>query len=304
MNDTLCTIFQILAFAANYHMAKLYKYSWPYVSWTKILVKRMTQIEKSLKGLEEEKLASFLNKRQISKIGLSGVEAKELVLNYLGLRGTPFYQKFRDEIKSISSQDTRWNDVLTYTKNAKQLKEISDSPSTDFADFCVYLNHGYTKGHIGEIYPKFIFPVSMEVDIILEKKREALGQSTEVILASEDATKRIGSALQVLTGVFGLNFVISKIAENLNILYNNTISVGQAKAVVRRIIGRNLSSTERSHLYEFRKKIHKYKRLINDFDEIVQIKKRSPLMIDGLREDLDEKLSNHKNSHNYELLGE
>ena len=66
---------------------------------------------------------------------------------------------------------------------------------------------------------------------------------------------------------------------------------------MRRILRRNLSNTERSHLYEFRKKIHKYKRLINDFEEIVQIKKRSPLMIDGLKEELDEKLSNNENSH-------
>jgi hypothetical protein len=265
------------------------------------MVELMNKNEKSLKGSEEEKLASFLNERQISNIRLSGVEAKELVLNYLGLRGTPFYQKLRDEIKSFSSQNSRWNEVLTYAKNAKHLKEISDSPSTDFTDFCVYFNHGYTKGHIGEIYPKFIFPISMEVDFILEKKRKVLGQRTEVILSSKDAIKRIGSILQVLTVVFGLNFVISKIAENLNILYNNAISVGQAKAVVRHIIERNLSSTERSHLYEFRKKIHKYKRLINDFEEIVQIKKRSPLMIDGLREELDEKLSNHENSHNCEF---
>ncbi|MHA2244644.1 MAG: hypothetical protein ACXADY_06710 [Candidatus Hodarchaeales archaeon] len=261
----------------------------------------MDKIEESLIGLEVEKLASFLNERQISKIRLNGIEAKELVLNYLGLRGTPFYQKLRDEIKSVLSQDSNWNEVLTYAKDAKQLKKISDSPSTDFTDFNIYINHGYTKGQIGEIYPKFIFPVSMEVDFILEKKREVLGQSTEVILSSKEATKRIGSVLEVLTVVFGLSFVISKIAENLNISYNNAISVGQAKAVVRRIIGRNLSSTERSHLFEFRKKIHKYKRLINDFDEIVQIKKRSPLMIDGLREELDDKLSNHKNSHNYEF---
>ena len=87
----------------------------------------MDKIEESLIGLEVEKLASFLNERQISKIRLSGIEAKELVLNYLGLRGTPFYQKLRDEIKSaLSSQDSNWNEVLTYTKNAKQLKEISD----------------------------------------------------------------------------------------------------------------------------------------------------------------------------------
>ncbi len=255
----------------------------------------MNNTEKSLKGLEEENLALFLNERQISKVRLSGVEAKELVLNYLGLRGTSYYQKLKDEIKSFSSQDSRWNEVLTYTKNAKQLKEISDSPSTNFTDFCVYLNHGYTKGHIGEIYPKFIFPVSMEVDLIVEKKSEVLGQSTEVILSSKDATKRIGSVLQVLTVVFGLDFVISKIAEILNISYNNAISIGQAKAVLRRILRRNLSSTERSHLYEFRKKIHKYNRLINDFEEIVQIKKRSPLMIDELREELDEKLFDLEN---------
>ena len=255
-------------------------------------------IEQSLKGLEVDYLASFLNERQILKIKLNGVEAKELVLNYLGVRGTPFYQQLRDEIKSSLNQESRWNEVLTYTKNARQVKEISDLPSSDFIDFYVNLDHGYTKGQIGEIYPNFYFPVSMDIDFIVEKKKEVLGQSTEVILSSKDATQRIRSALQVLTEVFGLDFIISKIAENLNISYNNTISVGQAKAVVRLILRRNLSSTERSHLYEFRKKIHKYKRLINDFEEIVKIKRRSPVIIGELREEFDEKLSKLENSKN------
>ena len=256
---------------------------------------KMNKTGKSLKGSEEVKLASFLDERRISRIMLSGVEAKELVLNYLGVRGIPFYQKLRDELKShFSNQDSRWNEVLTYAKNAKQVKEISDLTSTDFTDFCVYLNHGYTKGHLGEIYPNFTFPVSMEGDFILEKKKEVLGQSTEVTLSSEDAIKRIGSVLQVLTTVYGLDLVILKIAENLNITYDNAISVGQAKVVVRRVIGRNLSSTERTHLHELRKKIHKYKRLINDFEEIIQIKKKSPLMVAGLKEELEGKLSNHE----------
>jgi len=245
--------------------------------------------EKTLKRTEEEKLASFLHERQISMIRLKGVEAKEIVLNYLGSRGTPFYQKLKNEIKSLFSQDSELNEALIYVKDNKQLKKILDSPSTNFTDFHIYLNHGYTKGNIREIHPEFIFPVSMEVDFILEKKREVLGQNTEVILSYIDAIKRIGSVLQVLAVVFGLEFVISKIAENLNESYDNAISLGQAKAVVKRRIGRNLSSTERSHLYEFRKKIHKYKRLIRDFEEIVEIKKRSPLMIDGLKDELVER---------------
>ena len=73
----------------------------------------MKNSTKSLNELGKESLASFLSERKITKVELNGVEAKELVLNYLGARGTPFHQQFKDELKSISNPNSEWNEVLT-----------------------------------------------------------------------------------------------------------------------------------------------------------------------------------------------
>jgi GTPase SAR1 family protein len=74
--------------------------------------------------------------------------------------------------------------------------------------------------------------------------------------------------------------------------YDKAISIGQAKAILKRILGLILSSTDRSQLYELRKKIKKYKKFITyfgefgkTFDYILKV------LILGLEEDQANKLN-------------
>ncbi len=76
---------------------------------------------------------------------------------------------------------------------------------------------------------------------------------------------------RVLMRIFGTDWFISKVAVQLRESYRTTLSVGQARAVIFRALGMRLSSTERSHLHELRRKIRKYRRLVTDFEEYVLV---------------------------------
>jgi len=79
--------------------------------------------------------------------------------------------------------------------------------------------------------------------------------------------KDLRKAIQYLLKKFNPDWVISKIAYDLYLRFEKTISQGQAEAVIRRVIGLRLSSTARSQLYELRKKIQRYKRFLTYFEE-------------------------------------
>ena len=61
--------------------------------------------------------------------------------------------------------------------------------------------------------------------------------------------------------------IISNISSDISEKYDKAISKGQAKAILIRILGLTLSSTERSQLYELRKKIKKYEKFITYFGD-------------------------------------
>jgi len=79
--------------------------------------------------------------------------------------------------------------------------------------------------------------------------------------------KKLRKGIQYLSKKFNLDWVISKIAYDLFLKFEKTISQGQAEAVIRRVTGLRLSSTARSQLYELRKKIQRYKRFLTFFEE-------------------------------------
>ncbi len=79
--------------------------------------------------------------------------------------------------------------------------------------------------------------------------------------------KNLRKGIQHLLNKFNLDWVISKIAYDLYLRFDKTISQGQAEAVIRRVVGLKLSSTARSQLYELRKKIQRFKRFLTYFEE-------------------------------------
>jgi GTPase SAR1 family protein len=71
--------------------------------------------------------------------------------------------------------------------------------------------------------------------------------------------------IQSFIQLFGIDWVIIKLSSDIYELYEKTISVGQIIAVMHKILGIRLSSTERSQLHELRKKIRRYQKLLNYF---------------------------------------
>ena len=73
--------------------------------------------------------------------------------------------------------------------------------------------------------------------------------------------------IQFLVEIFDLDTLISRIANDFYVKFEKTISQGQAKAVLKRVLDIKLSSTGRTQLYELRKKIRRYEKLVSYFGE-------------------------------------
>ncbi|MHA2473835.1 MAG: hypothetical protein ACXAES_11435, partial [Promethearchaeota archaeon] len=65
--------------------------------------------------------------------------------------------------------------------------------------------------------------------------------------------------------IVGLDWLISKIAWDLYTKFEKTISQGQAEAVIRRVLDIKLSSTGRTQIYDLRKKLRRYEKLLSYF---------------------------------------
>ena len=61
--------------------------------------------------------------------------------------------------------------------------------------------------------------------------------------------------------------LISQISMDIFTLFEKSISKGQVKAIIKRVLGIKLSSTDRSQLYEMRKKIRKSEKFLTYFGE-------------------------------------
>jgi len=73
--------------------------------------------------------------------------------------------------------------------------------------------------------------------------------------------------IEFLIDFFDLDTLITKIANDLYIKFEKTISQGQAEAVLKRVLDIKLSSTGRTQLYELRKKIRRYEKFLAYFGE-------------------------------------
>ncbi|MHA2332762.1 MAG: hypothetical protein ACXAEU_12130, partial [Candidatus Hodarchaeales archaeon] len=247
-----------------------------------------------------DKLASFLEKREITSLSLNAVEAKELVLNHFGLRGISMHEKLSDELHRYFELRNIFVDVMhgaggdelkEYASLAEQFKSLNELPPSNFRDFTIFPKLGYVKGKIsgrgGERNPIVVIPISMEVENVIDDARKyVLDHDRDHTISPSNAKQRIRSTLEILAKIFYPDWVISKLTTQFNVTYDNAISLGQANAAIKRVMGIPLTSTERSHLHELRKKIGKYKRLIEGFEDSVQVKKRVPLASFPLREEL------------------
>ena len=63
------------------------------------------------------------------------------------------------------------------------------------------------------------------------------------------------------------NWIISLLSSHIYEQYEKTISQGQVQAILKRVLGISLTSTERSQLHELRKKVQRYEKFVNNFGE-------------------------------------
>jgi GTPase SAR1 family protein len=73
--------------------------------------------------------------------------------------------------------------------------------------------------------------------------------------------------LRQLFQCFGTEKVLEKISSDIYEKFEKTISLGQITALIHKILGNTLSSTERSQLHELRKKIRRYGKFLTPFGE-------------------------------------
>ena len=101
---------------------------------------------------------------------------------------------------------------------------------------------------------------------------------------------------------------IEKLSSEISENCEKTISQGQVKAIIRRILGFPLTSTERSQLYELRQKIQRYERFLNYFGEWgYKYDYQLKIIMFGLKDEESETLSNiftrAKNIPNRGIIG-
>jgi GTPase SAR1 family protein len=80
-------------------------------------------------------------------------------------------------------------------------------------------------------------------------------------------TESMEHILSLFIGKFGIDWLLEKLSLDIYELFEKTISVGQVIAILHKIIGIKLSSTERSQLHELRKKIRRYDKFLKHFGE-------------------------------------
>ncbi|MHA1669325.1 MAG: hypothetical protein ACTSV5_01975 [Promethearchaeota archaeon] len=81
----------------------------------------------------------------------------------------------------------------------------------------------------------------------------------------EISEESLEDLIRELNRHYDINWIISLLSSHVHEQYEKTISQGQVQAILKRILGIALTSTERSQLHELRKKVQRYEKFINNF---------------------------------------
>jgi hypothetical protein len=128
-----------------------------------------------------------------------------------------------------------------------KIESLSEDQITDLIGFLKKINY-HTAELIFAIKKELIKPTPITKDVFNDTiKLEAL----------------IRLGIQEVS----LNWLISQISLDIFILFDKSISQGQVKAIIKRVLGLILSSTDRSQLYELRKKIRRTEKFLTYFGE-------------------------------------
>ncbi len=93
----------------------------------------------------------------------------------------------------------------------------------------------------------------------------SLKEYLDKVKSKDITSENMNAIIQSIIQSFGIDWVIIKLSSDIYELYEKTISVGQIIAIIHKVLGIKLSSTERSQLHELRKKIRRYEKFLNYF---------------------------------------
>ncbi|MBA7534849.1 hypothetical protein ES705_27099 [subsurface metagenome] len=123
-----------------------------------------------------------------------------------------------------------------------------------------------TDGQIAKLvgFLKKINYPQEELKYAIKKK---LNKSTLVKNDNFDNSIKLEDLIRLGIQEIDFEWLISQISMDVFTLFEKSISRGQVKAIIKRVLGVILSSTDRSQLYEMRKKIRKSEKFLTYFGE-------------------------------------
>ncbi|MBA7569986.1 hypothetical protein ES708_11731 [subsurface metagenome] len=123
-----------------------------------------------------------------------------------------------------------------------------------------------TDGQIAKLvgFLKKINYPQEELKYAIKKK---LNKSTLVKNDNFDNSIKLEDLIRLGIQEIDFEWLISQISMDVFTLFEKSISRGQVKAIIKRVLGVILSSTDRSQLYEMRKKIRKSEKFLAYFGE-------------------------------------
>ncbi|MHA1468434.1 MAG: hypothetical protein ACTSP6_10220 [Promethearchaeota archaeon] len=97
--------------------------------------------------------------------------------------------------------------------------------------------------------------------------KKNLDQSTLVEDDIFNKSTKLEDLIRLVIQEIDFGWLLSQISEDIFRIFEKSISRGQVKAIIKRVLGIKLSSTERSQLFEMRKKIRKSEKFLTYFGE-------------------------------------
>jgi len=123
-----------------------------------------------------------------------------------------------------------------------------------------------TDGQIAKLVA-FLKKINYSQEELKYAIKKKLNKSTPTKNDNFDNSIKLEDLIRLGIQEVDFEWLISQFSMDIFTLFEKSISKGQVKAIIKRVLGIKLSSTERSQLYEMRKKIRKSEKFLTYFGE-------------------------------------
>jgi len=214
---------------------------------------------------------------EIQKVTPQPAQKVTLAPVYVELKNTPRFESFvKRKLKNYPITIDDFVYISSGVSRDITFKVMNLSPS----GICI-INRDTTL-QFGQTITKFAFLSDVQLknlEKFLKKsdysKEDLVAEIEQEMIVEDDwigdPKVKIINVIEHLLQENDLEWLISKIALDLYNKYKKTISLGQAEAVLKRVLDIKLSSTGRTQLYELRKKIRRYEKFLAHFGDLAKI---------------------------------